>query len=63
MSKSLAVLIYQGNLIRKLQLQNKNLEIENLRLRENLAKMFMENKELRKSNELLKTKIRRYEGK
>lgn len=55
MSKPLRILAYQGELIRKLQYENANLRIENLRLRDNLAGLFKENKELR-------AKVKHYEG-
>jgi len=52
MSRPLGILAYQGELIRKLQLENRRLEIENMRLREDLAVYFTENKRL-------KAKVRR----
>lgn len=49
------ILAYQGNLIKKLQFENNSLNIENLKLREELSRLFKENKQLR-------AKVRHYEG-
>lgn len=54
MSRALGIIAYQGKLIQSLQADNRRLQIENLKLREDLARYFTENKRLR-------AKVRRYE--